>query len=224
MSWSELTDWWLSEVASDPAYEEVVTPLLVEILRSEPGLTYLDAGCGEGRVMTAVSASGSVVHGLDVNADLAARAGTAMVADMVAMPIRDHSYDGVYTVLTLEHVADHGSFFAEAARVTKSGGVLALVINHPIWTAPDSTPISDFDGEVLWRPGDYFSGGSSELAAGEGSVTFHHRSMAELLNAAAVAGWNIEQMIELPHHELDDQEGIPRLLACRWRLSAPAGG
>lgn len=222
MSWSELTDWWLSEVESDPAYEQVVTPLLMEILQPEPGLTYLDAGCGEGRVMREVVASGGVAHGLDVNAGLAGRARTAVVADILDMPIRDDAYDGVYSVLTLEHVAAHEAFFVEAARITKSGGVLALVINHPIWTAPDSTPISDFDGEVLWRPGDYFSRGSSLLPAGEGTVTFHHRSMADLLNAATDAGWSLEHMIELPHHEFEDQAGIPRLLACRWRLQRRA--
>lgn len=218
VSWSELTDWWLSEVQSDRAYSELVTPLLLEILDPAPSRLYLDFGCGEGRVMREVSNSGALVHGLDINPDLAGRAGVAMVADIGAIPLRDDSYHGVYSVLTLEHVADHELFFAAAARVTRSGGVLALVINHPTWTAPDSTPISDSDGEVLWRPGAYFSRGSSQIPAGDGSVTFHHRSMSDLLNAATQAGWSLEHMIEQPHHELEDQVGIPRLLACRWRL------
>ena len=223
MSWSELTDWWLEEVSDDPAYEEVVTPLLLDALDPKANQRYLDAGCGEGRIMRLLPAMGAVVHGIDINPDLAVRAGLAVVADMVAMPVRDDSYDGVYTVLTLEHVSDHQSFFAEAARVTRPGGVLALVINHPTWTAPDSTPISDSVGEVLWRPGEYFSRGTSQVPAGEKSVTFHHRSMSDLLNAAAESGWSLEHMVEQPHHELEDQMGIPRLLACRWRLSQPSG-
>jgi SAM-dependent methyltransferase len=141
-----------------------------------------------------------------------------MVAEVLAVPTRDDIYDGVYSVLTLEHVSDHRAVFAETARVTKPGGVFAIVINHPVWTAPDSTPISDADGEVLWRPGGYFTGGSSQVPAGDSTVTFHHRSMADLLNAAADAGWHLEHMIEQPHHEYEDQVGIPRLLACRWRL------
>jgi hypothetical protein len=96
--------------------------------------------------------------------------------------------------------------------------VLALVINHPIWTAPDSTPITDTDGELLWRPGEYFSTGKTEIPAGNGTVTFHHRTMASLLNSAAEAGWSLERVIERPHHEFEDQAGVPRLLACRWRL------
>lgn len=218
MSWSELTDWWLSEIQSDPSYGEIVTPLLLEILDPVPSRLYLDVGCGEGRVMREVSKSGALVHGLDINEELAVRSGASVVADMLSLPIRDETYDGVYTVLTLEHVEDHQSFFAESARVTKPGGLLALVINHPTWTAPDSTPITDDDGEVLWRPGEYFGRGSSQVPAGAESVTFHHRSMSDLLNSAADAGWSLDHMVEQPHHELEGQVGIPRLLACRWRL------
>jgi len=220
VSWTSLTEWWRSEIGNDPAYSEVVTPLLIQVLSPAPDGTYLDIGCGEGRVMRAVAGQGATVHGLDINPDLARQAETAVVADLLAIPMRSDAYDGVYSVLTLEHVADHRRFFAEATRVTKPGGVLALVVNHPVWTAPDSTPISDADGEVLWRPGEYFSSGSSEVPAGESSVVFHHRSMADLLNAASAAGWSLEKMIEEPHHQFEDQAGIPRLLACRWRLLA----
>lgn len=220
MSWTFLTEWWLSEIADDPAYAEVVNPLLLRVLSPQSGHLYLDLGCGEGRVMRTVAESGATVHGVDINHDLAGHAGCAVVADLAATPFRDDAYDGVCSVLTLEHVADHRRFFAEAARVTKPEGVLAVVINHPVWTAPDSTPISDSDGEVLWRPGDYFSNGSSEVPAGDSTVVFHHRSMADLFNAAAEAGWNLDHVIEQPHHEFEDQAGIPRLLACRWRLLA----
>lgn len=218
MSWTFLTEWWLTEISDDPAYADVVTPLLLQVLSPESGNLYLDVGCGEGRVMRVVAETGATVHGLDINPDLARHAGHAVVADICGIPFKDDAYDGVYSVLTLEHVADHQPFFAEAARVTKPGGVLAVVLNHPVWTAPDSTPISDVDGEVLWRPGDYFSNGSSEVPAGESTVVFHHHSMADLLNAASDAGWSLEHMIERPHHEFEDQAGIPRLLACRWRL------
>jgi SAM-dependent methyltransferase len=219
LSWSSLTEWWLAELGNDPAYAEVVTPLLIDVLRPRDGDTYLDLGCGEGRVMREISSYGATVHGLDINPDLARRAQHSVVADLIATPFRSDTYDGVYSVLTLEHVPDHGRFFTEAARVAKPDGVLALVMNHPVWTAPDSTPISDSDGEVLWRPGDYFTNGLSEIPAGETTVVFHHRSMSVLLNGASDAGWVLEHMIERPHHELEDQAGIPRLLACRWRLS-----
>lgn len=219
MSWSELVSWWLDELAGDAAYEEVVTPLLVDVLEPDLKKTYLDLGSGEGRVMRALEALGSVCFGIEASEQLARRSGgRTVVAKLPVMPIADHSVDGALCVLVLEHLSDHLGFFTEAARITKPVGVLAIVMNHPVWTAPDSTPITDADGETLWRPGDYFSEGTSEIPAGEDTVTFHHRSMGELLNAAADAGWALQRMIEQPHHDFEDQSGIPRLLACRWSL------
>jgi len=220
MSWSELSEWWLAELASDPAYEEVVTPLFLEVFSPEIGGRYLDLGSGDGRMIKAVSERGSTVHGIELNQDLAAHSKTAVV--VAALPdlefLRSDSYDGAYCVLTLEHILDHQAFFAAVGRVVKSAGVLAVIMNHPVWTAPGSSPITDSDGEVLWRPGEYFSMGTTEEPAGSSTVTFYHRSTADLLNAASSSGWALEQMVERPHHDLEEQAGIPRLLACRWRL------
>ncbi|MGH8914059.1 MAG: class I SAM-dependent methyltransferase [Acidimicrobiia bacterium] len=222
MSWSELSDWWVSEVADDPAYETVVTPMLLDVLRPEEGKAYLDLGSGEGRVIRAVTAIGASAHGVELNQTLARRsaeAGPTIVGELPGLDfLGDDSYDGAYCVLVLEHLEDHQRLFIESARVVRIGGVMALVMNHPIWTAPDSTPISDSDGETLWRPGAYFSTGTVDEAAGEGRIVFHHRTTAELLNAAADAGWSLQHMVEAPHHELEDQVGIPRLLGARWRL------
>ncbi len=219
MSWSDISDWWLSEVADDPAYEEVVTPLLLEVLRPKPSHKYLDLGCGEGRVMRTLEGQSAVVHGLDINFELAKLSTSTVVGDLRRIPMRSNCYDGVFCVLALEHVDDVSSVFSEAARIVRSGGVFALVSNHPTWTAPGSTPISDTDGEVLWRPAEYFGSGSTTIPAGDRTVVIHHRTMASLLNTAADAGWSLERMVELPHHEYADQAGIPRLLACRWRLA-----
>jgi len=168
--------------------------------------------------MRELTRRGSRVHGVDLNVDLAASTPKSVVGDAVALPFRDRSYETVYAVLVLEHIANYVSFFFETARVALTGGVLALVANHPFWTAPDSTPITDADGEVLWRPGDYFSTGVTTVPIGAGRVEFHHRSLGAILDAAADAGWSLERLIEQPHHEYVAQAGIPRLLACRWRL------
>lgn len=222
MSWSELGAWWVSEIVEDPAYEQVVTPLLLKVLKPEKALTYLDLGAGEGRVMRSVVSAGARVHGVDLNPDLACRAAEVGPVALGNLPdlgfIRDDSYHGAFCVLVLEHIEDHRRLLDETARVVETGGVLAVVMNHPVWTSPGSTPITDSDGETLWRPGSYFSTGTTEEPAGEGRVVFHHRSLAELLSAAADSGWSLETMIELPHHEIADQPAIPRLLACRWRL------
>lgn len=220
MSWSELGNWWLTEVDSDPAYEAVVTPMLLEMLQPEQGKTYLDLGSGEGRVIRSVTETGASAHGVELNPDLARRSLGSGPTAIGRLPdlgfLGDATYDGAYCVLVLEHIEDHRRLFGETARVVRPGGAFALVTNHPIWTAPGSTPISDVDGETLWRPGSYFGSGTVEEPAAGSKVVFHHRTMAELVNAAADAGWSLERMLEAPHHEIVDQAGIPRLLGVRW--------
>lgn len=222
MTWTDMGEWWLTELESDPAYEEVVTPMLLDILEPIPGALYLDLGSGEGRVMRIVQEQGGQVHGVEVNQILASRSSAIGPTIIARLPdlsfLRSDVYDGAYCVLVLEHVPDHEAFFSSAARVVKPGGTLSLVINHSVWTAPGSTPITDSDGEVLWRPGAYFSEGFTDEPAGQAKVRFHHRPISTLLNSAAGSRWNLERMIETSHHELGDQPGIPRLLAIRWSL------
>jgi len=228
--WDEdLAEWWLGEVASDPAYAAEVLPLAMEMLLPEAGKTYLDLGCGEGRVLAAIGAAGARAIGVDASPRLAAVASTIAPVVIGTLPglelIRDESVDGVVVVLVLEHLEEHAHLLAEAARVTRPGGVLALVVNHPLITAPDSAPVIDDDGEVLWRWGHYFADGYTEEVAGELTIRFHHRTLSDLLGAAAAAGWTLESIEERgvgPARAAADpvlaaQVELPRLLAIRWR-------
>lgn len=232
MDWRFLAGWWLDELAADPAYQEEVLPLALDLLDPQPDLTYLDVGCGEGRVMAAIARRGAIPTGVDVVPELVERAsryGQTHLADVPPFDFSaDGAVDGVAVVLVLEHVRDEELFFVETARITRPGGCLALVINHPIWTAPASTPVQeDVDGETLWRPGEYFSVGWSDEPAGEETVRFHHRTMGRLLTSAAQAGWRLERLVEEGVSDsqvrrtpaLESQRHIPRLLGVRWTLS-----
>jgi len=216
-----MAEWWLGEVADDPAYETEITPVLMDLLRPQPHRRYLDLGCGEGRLMKEVGASGAAVVGVDVSAELARRASAHGPVALGRIPdlgfIAPDIFDGAFSVLVLEHLDAIAEFFTAVANVVRDGGVLVVVSNHPTWTAPESSPIADTDGEILWRPGGYFDGGYSDQAAGSGFIRFHHRSTSELVNAAATAGWSLEEMQEAPHPAAKGQEGIPRVLGVRWR-------
>lgn len=235
MTWEGLGSWWLAELASDPAYEEVVTPLLLAHLEPVPGAWYLDAGCGEGRLMRRVTAAGGRAVGVDADHQLLARASGPVVASRLPdlRCLAPETFDGAYLCLVLEHLPTADDLWKSLARVVRPGGGLALVVNHPLLTAPDSAPVEDLDGEVLWRPGKYFSHGWSDEPAGDGVVRFHHRSMGELVTGAAGAGWELRRLTEIGpspsqirrHPPLRHQRHIPRLLAVRWERAAlvPSG-
>lgn len=221
MTWDGPTaQWWQGEVRDDAAYVRDVDPLLDELLGTIGEEPILDLGCGDGRLLARHGALG-----VDASIDLARKAGRhgeVVVADVCRLPFSDASWHGAYAVLVLEHLAQAVPFFDEAARVVVPGGVLALVINHPIFTAPGSGPFVDpTDGEVLWRWGKYLDEGASREPAGFGWVDFHHRSLGELLTTAARAGWHLERMIERSLSSegdplLEAQEQVPRLVGMRW--------
>jgi SAM-dependent methyltransferase len=222
MPWA--SDWWLSELERDPSYSTVVTPLMVEILDAVRGQIYLDLGCGEGQTMRVLAQRGITVIGCDQDdtlLPLARQAGPVVRCDLPDLSwMVGARFDGAYSSLVLEHLDDAGGMFRESHRIVRAGGVLAIVVNHPVFAAPASGPVVDpDDGEVFWRWGRYLSGGRIIEPAGGEEITFHHRPMALLLNLAADAGWTLERMIERAIDQPGpvSQDEVPRLLAVRWR-------
>lgn len=228
MGWKNLSHWWIEELENDPAYEEEIYPLLLELLEPHVASRYLDLGCGTGNMLARIRELGAVGIGCDLNPKLLRLAlGSAPVV-RATLPsltwIKEGSFDGAYVGLVLEHIRDEGEFFAQAARAVKLGGVLALVINHPVWTAPHSSPVDTRDGETLWRPGKYFGRGFSDEPAGTKKVRFYHRTLADILNAASAAGWDLRAVVErsISARQIErvpdylGQEHIPRLLGARW--------
>lgn len=231
--WEDLAGWWTEEVADDPAYREEVLPLLLGLLEPRPGATYLDVGCGDGRVMQAVIEAGGTAIGCDLNLDLLRQAGQVGPVVGCRLPdlgwVRSGALHGAYVSLVVEHLPELDPFFAGLAATVATGGPLALIVNHPLFTAPESGPVVDpTDGEVFWRWGTYLEEGHTEEPAGDGLVTFYHRPLAALLNAAAQAGWLLERVVELgaPPTTQDSlmasQSHIPRLLGVRW-MKSPDG-
>lgn len=227
--WNELTEWWLEE-SGDPAYQEEVVPLFLGMLPEVRGQVLLDLGCGDGHILDLVDSHGGTVVGVDVNLELARMASRRHPVVLYHLPgmacIRDSSVDGAYVVLALEHFEDSPRFFRETARVTRPGGFLTVVINHPVYTAPGSGPVLDTtDGELFWRFGDYLTAGRTRDLAGERTVGFIHRPIWMLFTQAAAAGWSLEEVREqgvgslaaVRDPILAKHRDIPHLMGIRWR-------
>lgn len=231
VNWDMLSTWWREELRDDSAYEADVATLLADLLTPQPGDRILDVGCGEGRTMAWLNSARVRTIGVDISVDLLASARTFGPVVRAVLPelswARHAVFDAAVVSLVLEHLDDEVTLFDELGRVVRPGGRLALVINHPIFTAPDSAPIQE-DDEVLWRPGRYFERGYTDEKAGEGTIRFYHRTMAELVNSASAGGWDLERMIELGATQtqierspaLAQQRHIPRLLGVAWRRRA----
>jgi SAM-dependent methyltransferase len=230
MSESWDAQWWLDEVAKDPTFGEEVLPLLIDLLAPRPEGLYLDLGCGEGQGMRTVAAAGAGVLGCDLDHRLLRAAATAGPVVRCRLPdlawVADGALDGAFAVLVFEHIEDHDGLLAGAWRAVADGGSLAVIANHPAFTAPGAGPLIDpADGEVTWRWGRYLSPGTSVEPAGAVNLMMHHRPLGEFLTAAARAGWMLERLEErgpgvaaaARDPLLAAQRHIPRLLGVRFR-------
>ncbi len=224
-SWDAIAQWWRSDVEGDLVYDKVLFPLYRSLTDDLSG-TILDLGCGDGQAMP-MTGPGTV--GADESIDLLAHArANGPVVRVRAPDLRafsDVAFDAVVSIYLVDLVEEVDRLFAEVARIIRSGGVFVVVLNHPIYTAPGAAPISDNDGEVLWRWGQYHEVGHTVEPAGDAAVRFYHRPLGTLLGAAADAGLQLMRFEErglgtevveaMPGYF--GQEDIPRLLGVRWK-------
>jgi SAM-dependent methyltransferase len=100
--------------------------------RSLHGLRLLNVGCGTGGFNQAAEAAGALAWGVDVDPEAVAiaraRGPCARIACAAAeaLPFRAGSFDVVYCVSTLEHVADWEAALREMVRVLRPTGSLYL--------------------------------------------------------------------------------------------------
>jgi SAM-dependent methyltransferase len=138
---------------NDAAYEAQRLARLARALdRPIRGLRLLNLACGTGGFNVAAEAAGALAWGVDVDPDAVmiaqarARRGRITRAAAESLPFRDGSFDVVYCVSTLEHVADRTQALREIARVLGPAGTLYL---H----TPSCWSCFENHYKLLWIPG-----------------------------------------------------------------------
>lgn len=107
-------------------------------LRPRPGERILDAGCGTGTHLRAMSAAGARPVGIDFSAGMlhVARLKNSRVplvrADLNRrLPFARGGFDALLCALVSEHLTDLATFFSEAFSVLTRGGRLVFAAFHP---------------------------------------------------------------------------------------------
>lgn len=131
-------DWaTLQEVQCKPVYEAVMKRLHVG-----PDTHYLDAGCGAGMAAQLAEERGAQVSAFDASESLLAIARTRLKSaiteqgDLEALPFEDASFDVVTGFNSFQYAAHPGRALAEGRRVSKRGGMVAIVT----WGPPEGMP------------------------------------------------------------------------------------
>jgi SAM-dependent methyltransferase len=114
-----------------------------EILETRPGVRLLDLGCGAGRHTFAAQERGAKVvsadlddaalkdvraMGVAVASESAVEPPECVVADALALPFADASFDQVIASEVLEHIPDDVGALREIERVLKPEGRLAVTV------------------------------------------------------------------------------------------------
>ncbi len=112
--------------------------LILPELPYRAGERLLDIGCGAGAVLGVIGQAfpGLALAGIDIAPEQIAYAGEYLAGlglaadirhgDARALPWADGSFDHVYMMWFLEHVADPAPFLAEARRVLAPGGTITI--------------------------------------------------------------------------------------------------
>lgn len=223
--WDDLADWWIATLGSGPADSAETLALVHALLEPGAGRT-LDLGCGDGRILPLL---GDGAIGVDLAHTLLLRAKEFAPVVRSRLPdlswVRPGTIDQAVAVGIVDLIADERRFFEQVAAAVRRDGVLVVVMNHPAVTAPDSEPLVDPSGQLLWRWGRYLQRGTLSHPAGDRTVDLQHRPLGVLLTSAANAGWRLERLVEAgatdstvdTSNGAQGQEHLPVLLGARWR-------
>jgi SAM-dependent methyltransferase len=121
-------------------------PILLDYLELRDGAEVLDCGCGMGFYPMAITRLyDAQVTAVDSDPERLALAqrngvpGRLVEADALSLPFPDEAFDSVLMSEVLEHIPEDARAVAEAYRVLKPGGVLAVSVPHaryPFWWDP----------------------------------------------------------------------------------------
>jgi len=155
-SWNAIADDWIAHADANDYRNFYLMPRMLAMLGDVAGARVLDLGCGEGGYSRALAQNGARVIGvdgsdrmIDVARERASAAGIGAsfaVANASALEqIASSSIDLVVASMSLMDVEDYPGAIAEVHRVLREGGVLAMSITHPCFSAPVSE----------WKRGSY---------------------------------------------------------------------
>lgn len=133
------------------AAQAMLTRRMIAMAPHQPGGRVLDVACGLGGTLAALGTAGLTGLNLDprqLRACRGAAPGVALVAgDACALPFADASFDTALCVEAMFHFASRATFLAEAARVLRPGGTLA--ISDILLRPPDNGALRRTLGDAL---------------------------------------------------------------------------
>lgn len=177
--------------------------LFLQIVGDVSDLSVLDAGCGEGYLSRILTQRGAYVTGIDISPRLVEMARAKDSTDTITYQVADLSqplpayqdhFDLIASFFVLNDVSDHRGFLTTLGSVLKRAGRLVLFMNNP------------YSFVVRGHITDYFAASGQAfpyrgMAEAGIKVHFYHRTLEEYLAASFAAGFQLQQLVDVPTPE-----------------------
>jgi SAM-dependent methyltransferase len=140
MTWSGLAELWVRTWAG---FTEPARRVVAERAAIGPGTRVLDLGCGSGELLALCAGRGAAVAGIDAAAPMIAVARERLpdadlrVGAIEDLPWGDTAFDVAVAINSVQYAEDRGRALAEARRVTRPGGLVAVCA----WGADESCEV-----------------------------------------------------------------------------------
>lgn len=173
------------------------------------GSSLIDIGCGNGRFLGALDFGHRISEiaytGIDFSEGLVSvareryseRAQTEfVVGDALALPFPDHSFDNTVSFAVLHHIPSRAyrvQFLREAARVTKSGGIIILTAWN-VWHSRPKVILKFALKKLLGGAHTDFGDAILDFGTEKNARYVHALSMREIRSLAREAGLTIERL------------------------------
>ncbi len=198
-SWDAVAHWYAGWAGGDGSHyhRTIAVPLMLELLNLRSGERLADLGCGHGILAPPVSGLGAHYIGVDLSRRLIAEArrkqarnGRFLVGDATALPdhrlLADGGFDAASFLLSIQDINPLEAAIAEAARLLRPGGRLAMVMLHPCFRVPRQSGWGWDEGRGLKfrRLDSYLSPLAVPMQAhGRGTTRSYHRPLETYVSA-----------------------------------------
>jgi ubiquinone/menaquinone biosynthesis C-methylase UbiE len=219
-SWEKVAGWYDHLIEGEGTYQkELILPNLLRLMQISPTDIILDLACGQGFFSREFYKKSRHIVGADASRsliDIAQKNSPTDIAFHVAQAdklpfLKAASVDKTVIVLALQNIEDVNGILREAARVTKKGAMLYVVLNHPAFRVPKESSWGWDDKEkVQYRRIDrYLSEAKVAIQMHPGDkpsqfTTSFHRPLQFYFKGLAKAGFAVAGMEEWNSHKMSE--------------------
>ena len=232
--WDHVASWYdklVGEEGSD-YHRHVILPAALRMLAVGPGERVLDLCCGQGVFCRHLAQTPAAdICGVDASRQLIAAArqhgGDARIRYVVADARRlsdeptsrplQAAFDATACLMAVQDVDDLAGLFRSLAWVLRPGGRAVIIMMHPCFRVPRQSGWGwDEEKKTQYRRIDrYASPMNVPIATHPGGsggeyTVFHHRPLAQYVDALAAAGLAVVGCEELMSHHVSEPGGRSR--------------